>query len=508
VKHGLNLIFLLLMLHGIGFSLCAHSLKEYDEWRYAKEGNIEILTHARDKQAQLIFDEIHYFRTGLEKIFGFSAPKWPLRIILLKDDNTIRQFDYPEARPGELQSFAGRFRSSVNGDSIILYQYKSGDQLLPLILGGYGASFLQNEIDGPPWLNIGYWGIFRDTRIQRGRVEFGAMESGRANWALRNRLTTIEEMLTFTSADPKDDMTDYRSRIYVTAWLFIHYCRFGPDEEIRQAFARFMQLKPAPTDEATFQAVFGLSFEDMRARLKQHARRAVTNLYVVQKDELPAPPKLRFSPVSRDVCDAFFAREFAFSHQYERAASLLSKPGDENVPLVQAEKRLLPIIQIINETDRSVGEVWRLNDPLLQEATPALDPGNASGPYFDFQRAQAAFTTLTSRKAAGNALQAEELNQVFIPLSRCIRLRKMDPDYLGLLAKTWTLVEQAPQTSHWNAMLLGHRRFPEEATLSFSLAEILLKQGEREAATRVLANYEKSTLTPDRRKLTELRSKL
>ena len=250
----------------IAVLVVAAPLRAQQEWVRVATPNFELYTTSGEKRAR---KTILYFETIRSFFLQLSTSKQgtqlPVRIIGFRSKKEFEPF-----RPNE---FASAYYVPSRKRDYIVMSSLSSERHMTAVHEYVHLLVRHSKVEMPPWINEGLAMLYSTLEPIGKKAKIGAFLPGYRQTLLDNKWLDIA---TLTSVDHDSPHYNERKRagvFYAESWALVHMLFLSeryPREEFPKLVGSLSVGKPA---EATFQEVYGKSFEqvykDLRAYMRQ-----------------------------------------------------------------------------------------------------------------------------------------------------------------------------------------------------------------------------------------------
>ena len=222
-----------------------------DQWIEVKSAHFTLVSNAGEGTTRRMAWQLEQMRGALTALWSWMKPDLnkPLRILVLKDENSMRQFapEYWERRGGmrpaslwmtgpDQHYLAVRTDVEVD-DQITLNPYLSA-------YFSYAGLVLDQSIDAelPYWFMRGFTGILSNTIVRDDRVLFGPIIPWHIN-ALRDQpRIPLAKLVTVTKRSPDLRQSEFLQTFDAQTWALVHYLLFGDQGKRAPQLGAFIKL--------------------------------------------------------------------------------------------------------------------------------------------------------------------------------------------------------------------------------------------------------------------------
>jgi tetratricopeptide (TPR) repeat protein len=320
-----------------GALIASIDLAAADQWIEVKSAHFTLMSNAGDGRTRKLAWQLEQLRGALTALWSWMKPDLnkPLRILVLKDENSMRQFapEYWERRGGvrpaslwltgpDQHYLAVRADVEVD-DQITLNPYLSA-------YFSYGGLVLDQSIDAelPFWFMRGFTGILSNTIVREDRVLFGPIIPWHIN-ALRDlpRLP-LAKLVTITRRSPELKQSEFLETYDAQTWALVHYLLFGDQGKRAPQLAAFVRLAAEGKDPvAAFTEALG-PIDAVEGGLLIYVQRS---LFAYQQVRVDVSVQREKFPV-RQIPAAEVASTKALFH------AVMNRPAESRAAIAEARK--------------------------------------------------------------------------------------------------------------------------------------------------------------------------
>ncbi len=448
----------------IFLAFCLSAAAAEKPWLEIRSPSFVVFSNAGEKQARKVADQFEKIRFVFQRGLKVRVdPGKPVLIFAVKDENSLKQLlpEFWETK-GHMHP-AGIFQPGTEKHYVALRVDVQGPNPYHAVYHEYNHMLLNlNFRSLPLWLNEGLAEFYGHTVIGEKEVETGQPSAQHVILLRETRLLPLEALFSANHSSPFYNEANLASVFYAQSWAVTHYFMLGERGANRKQLSEFLNLleKEVPVNEAA-QRAFG-DLKTLEQKLKQ---------YVSQYQFY----SLKWNPPQEIQEAVFQARELSPAETAEVRGEFLLRTGrpKEARGLLEEALRLDPKLAQAHE---SMGFL------LFREGQ-----GSEAARFFE-QAVQ-----LDSRSYLAHYLHAllkmrdekgEPPAEVEASLRKAVELNAQFAPGYGALANLYARRREKLE----EALALARRAAqlePGEASYHRGVAEILLRMGRVEEATKL-----------------------
>jgi len=432
-------------------------------WRMATTPNYRLISQLNERETAAWmrgFDQFILSTTDVLKIDTRALP--PLTVVIFASDKEYTP--YKALKPnGQVAPIAGQFvwrptwsmigmgNASVDDESRRTIYHEATHWLMSA-----------DEARQPAWFAEGIAEMF-STFERRG---------DKVNWAkpITNHLLLLngggEIPLAQFLIEPSAlfDRDDRTSRFYAQAWAFTHFLMFSGSGARRQALLNFLGTYKTKSGEATVEAVFGPTLNDVERDFRDYVQRRSWNYMIQPVKPAADPPALQPAPAAFVEGSLGFLALGAHRLDVARRHAQKAIEVDANAPEGHA------VLAYLAAEDDDF-------DAAVTQAEAALERGSKDA---------ALFILIGDSYLKGRNSQKPDAKKTRVTMyEKAINLSPRRLNTYERLAESLFVLEN-PREEDAKFLSLGRRAFPGEDWLRVGEAVVDYRLGRREAATTTL----------------------
>jgi tetratricopeptide (TPR) repeat protein len=251
-----------LILAGLVAALAAASasLAAADQWIEVKSAHFTLLSNASEGRTRRLAWQLEQLRSAVTVLWGWMKPDLnkPLTILVLKDENSMREFA-PEfwekrgsVRPASVWvSGPDQHYLAIRADVEVDDQGTVNPYLSAYF--SYGGLILAQSIDAemPMWLERGLSGILSNTIVREDRILFGPIIPYNVRLLRERPRIPMAKLLTATERSPEIRQSEFLETFDAQSWALVHLLMFGDQGKRAPQLSAFFKLVLSGRDAAT-----------------------------------------------------------------------------------------------------------------------------------------------------------------------------------------------------------------------------------------------------------------
>lgn len=484
-----------------------------EEWRYAKFGDIEVISNIADRHSKSMLLRLQKFRHALNVVYPVSTrlSGRPITFLLCRA-KSYKDFIPPEnllhgAESSRLLYTSERAFIVVDGDREwwATDRPEEFDSIDPYrLINAQYLRYLFNSMNAqlPLWLEEGLLQTISDLRFYGAWLEFGKVDTEQNMPTGEQPLLNIPDFYSpnpsitglsfnqvfahyarlplnvfFEAKDEKGLPPSSESAWAKQAYAFVHFCMFGNKLRYRAPLSTFVnRLQSEPLTEDLFKECFGISYKRMEDELGGYIR---WTRHKYQK--YPLKPEEQFQPIPVDLRDAS-ETEVALIKGEALAAA-------ERVDLALQLYRIAYMHQIRTPDFLAAyaNAAYSLGDRNFAQMLLDLNASNAfSRPSSYAFSAKLRLEQCKATPAGLNGkLSDSQLAGVLEPLFLARKLSPSIPQTYELIAEAWSSSNAVPTLANLLVLDEGIKKFPKDRQLLVQSFSLYRSIGETEKAASI-----------------------
>jgi tetratricopeptide (TPR) repeat protein len=444
-----------------------------DRWTSVRTRNLFLISNASPEQLRSVAAWLELFNDAFTTLVSkpvFSSGTRTVGIIFRSDQDFTPFKPQYQGKPADV---AGYFQPGEDVNYIALSLERGSRDPLNAAFHEYVHLYVRDNLpQAPLWLNEGLAEFYSTFELSAGEPIVGKPIQSYLALLRNSELLPLSELFTVNNASAHYNERDKRGIFYAESWALVHYLMLADNGERKSQLSRFLGLLAAGgSAENSFNMAFQTSLPAMERELSDHVRR---NSFPSQRASLGRGGygATEVQALSEAEADCYLGdlllhlgREADAEKYFVQALSL-----DPNLVAAHAALGMLRVRQ------GRIAEAGRH----LQRAVSHSD-----NHLVHFYYAYA-----LSRQGMDNSGRVETYSAELIRLMRSHLNTsiKLNPNFMEsyhLLAFV-NLVANEQLEQSVDLVKRGLALEPQRQDLKLTLAQIYLKQGNEEAARRIL----------------------
>jgi len=278
------------------------SATKVEAWRYAKEGNLEILSRTSNSDTREIYREIKLFPRLIEKFIGElpEENQHPKLLVIVDNAHALRSLMPEPYRDTNVTSF---YWENIHLDLMVTFHDPGRIMLTHDRLYKEYSLKLMSPFNFPSWFKVGFSELLGNFELQRNHAEFGYFSIDQLSILESEGPIPISEFLQIRPTFSPNEYME-KSRYYAQSMLMVHFFLFAVPESTRKQFFKYILTEESHRPgETGFKEALGYTFNELEAALKKYLNKrnyaslsySIKTLDINDKIEIKAIPPLKES---------------------------------------------------------------------------------------------------------------------------------------------------------------------------------------------------------------------
>jgi hypothetical protein len=249
------------------------------DWTRAHSPHFTAVGNASFQDMRVVLLELEGFRAALLRTWSGLrvTPDRPVTVVVFRDERAFAPFR-PTAAGGERrEGVVGYFLTTRDASYMVVAMHRDMRRTFQHLFHEYTHFIVrQNMGRVPDWLNEGLAEYYSTLRadLRAGRSILGEPSAARLATLQRGPLLPLRELLVYDASGAIPQPAARANAFYAQSWALVHYLQHADGGRLAPRVGAYIAAVDAgqPVDAAV-KTGFGLTVEDLEARLLAYIRR-------------------------------------------------------------------------------------------------------------------------------------------------------------------------------------------------------------------------------------------
>ncbi len=294
-------------------------------WVEVSSPHFRVVTNAGEKQGRHILDQFERMRWVFQTLFPKSNvdPVAPIVVIAVKNQKDMQALEPVQYLARGQINLAGLFQRSPDKNYILLRLDVEGEHPFATVYHEYTHLELGRE-SMPLWLNEGLAEFFQNTDIRDKDVLLGQASADDLLYLQQNRLIPLPVLFRVDANSPYYHEEQKGSIFYAESWALTHYLEVADYKEHTNRVGAYLRLVDHQVDPVTAaEQAFG-DLKKLESMLDDYTRHPEFMYFHMNSAAAPIDPDaVTVAPLAQPQADAIRADFLAYSGRTDDARALL-----------------------------------------------------------------------------------------------------------------------------------------------------------------------------------------